>query len=397
MTDPHTLPIEAKAPLAERKAGEIRHATTQAQDAYQAAFEIFQQLYAPELAGVLVFCSSHYDLETLATSLTRFFGSVPVLGCTSSGELTPFGHQDGTVTGVALPARDFSLLSHRFDQVIDLDIAETKPLVRTLLARADRNAQGLGPDARHAAIFLIDGLCMREEVMASAIHDGLGDVPLVGGSTGDDLAFKETFILHDGRWHKGAALLVLLTTRRPFRVFRNQHFRPSDRKMVVTEADPARRIVTEINAEPAAREYARLVGLEGETLTPMSFAAHPVMVRAGGEYFVRAIQKVNEDDSLTFFCAIDEGIVLTVAEGIEITQNLEALFADLRQEIGAPDLVLGFECVLRYLEVQQRQLKPTIVPLFANNNVVGFCTYGELFNASHVNQTFTGLAFGAAA
>ena len=31
--------------------------------------------------------------------------------------------------------------------------------------------------------------------------------------------------------------------------------------MVVTEADPATRIVTEINAEPAGREYARLVGL----------------------------------------------------------------------------------------------------------------------------------------
>ena len=34
--------------------------------------------------------------------------------------------------------------------------------------------------------------------------------------------------------------------------------------MVVTGADPARRIVTEINAEPAALEYARMVGLDGE-------------------------------------------------------------------------------------------------------------------------------------
>ena len=54
--------------------------------------------------------------------------------------------------------------------------------------------------------------------------------------------------------------------------------------MVVTEADPVRRIVTEINAEPAGREYARMVGLDGEPLTPMIFAAYPVVVRVGGEY-----------------------------------------------------------------------------------------------------------------
>ena len=31
----------------------------------------------------------------------------------------------------------------------------------------------------------------------------------------------------------------------------------------------------------------------------------------------------------------------------------------------------------------------------AKNNVIGFATYGEQFNAMHVNQTFTGVAIGA--
>ena len=57
--------------------------------------------------------------------------------------------------------------------------------------------------------------------------------------------------------------------------------------MVVTEADPVARIVTEINAEPAGREYARLVGLDVDKLTPMIFATHPVVVKVGGRYYTR--------------------------------------------------------------------------------------------------------------
>jgi hypothetical protein len=32
--------------------------------------------------------------------------------------------------------------------------------------------------------------------------------------------------------------------------------------------------------------------------------------------------------------------------------------------------------------------------IFAENKVIGFATYGEQYNAMHVNQTFTGVAIG---
>jgi hypothetical protein len=38
--------------------------------------------------------------------------------------------------------------------------------------------------------------------------------------------------------------------------------------------------------------------------------------------------------------------------------------------------------------------KQAIGRLFADNNVVGFSTYGEQFVGVHVNQTFTGVAVG---
>jgi hypothetical protein len=198
----------------------------------------------------------------------------------------------------------------------------------------------------------------------------------------------------DGAIHPHGAVLVLIATDRPFTVFKTEHFVSKQEKMVVTEADPANRIVTEINAEPAAHEYARVVGLQVDELTPMVFANYPVVVRVNGVPYVRSIQKVNPDESLTFFCAIDEGIVLTVAEGQDIVDDMKALFQRVREHVGEPEVVIGCDCILRNLELRQKQQMEPASALMAANNVVGFNTYGEQFHAMHVNQTFTGVAIG---
>ena len=54
----------------------------------------------------------------------------------------------------------------------------------------------------------------------------------------------------------------------------------------------------EINAEPAAPAYARWSGSSARA-QPDDFAAYPVVVRVGGEYHVRSIQKVEDDGALT--------------------------------------------------------------------------------------------------
>ena len=85
----------------------------------------------------------------------------------------------------------------------------------------------------------------------------------------------------------------------------------------------------------------------------------------------------------------------TVAEGVDLVQNLENLFSRLRDDIGEPELILGCDCILRSLEMEQKQIKHMVSKVLSRNNVIGFCTYGEQFNAMHVNQTFTGVAIGA--
>ena len=87
--------------------------------------------------------------------------------------------------------------------------------------------------------------------------------------------------------------------------------------------------------------------------------------------------------------------MLTVGQGVDLVENLSGLFRGIESRLGTPELVLGCDCVLRHLEIEQAALKDSVSDILARNNVVGFSTYGEQFDAMHVNQTFTGVAIGA--
>ncbi|MEO1291780.1 MAG: FIST N-terminal domain-containing protein [Pseudomonadota bacterium] len=362
------------------------------------AAEIAGRLYAQLTAGrapsslslVIVFFAPNAPRQALTQALTDRFGDIPVVGCTSAGEITPDGYAEDTVTALALAQPAFKTATALVPSLSEFRLEEGAPIARDLL-RAGQTAFGADPNRGDCfAILLVDGASRQEEALVAALAHGLGGVPIFGGSAACGLDFDETYILEGGQLHTDAALLILVHSRYPFDVFCLDHFEPSDQKMVVTAADPDRRIVTEINAEPAAIEYARLVGIAETQLSPFVFAEHPVVVRVGGQYHVRAIQRVEPDGSLQFFCAIDEGLVLTVARSLDMSTHLAEAMAALAGG-REPLATLGFDCILRRLEAEHKQAGRAISETLSRYNSVGFCTYGEQYRSMHVNQTFTGV------
>ncbi len=372
----------------------IAFAASHADDPFDAMDDVAAQLGDTLPAGMLVFCSQRYDREKLSRAINRRSEGVTVIGCTSSGEVTQAGYDHDSLSVIAFPAHSFQMVSHCFDDLDHFDPEQARESVRALSAIAIRDSKLLGEQVNHVALFLVDGLSHREEILTMTIQDALGDIPLIGGSSGDDLAFRQTAIFHGGQFRPRAAVVAILSSPRPMHVFKAQHYTPSDAKMVITGATPHERIVTEINAEPAAQEYLRLAGHAGEALGMEFFAAHPPMVRAGGEYHVRSIQCANPDGSLTFYCAIDVGLVLTVGEPVDRIAGMEKLFADIHDRIGEVDRIIAFDCVLNRIDAEQRQIARDVSQLYARHRVVGFNTYGEQYHALHVNQTFSGLAIG---
>jgi hypothetical protein len=379
--------------LGEKTESGVVAAAAWSESAAAAASEIARQLAPYDLSGLIVFVSPDYDVPTFASEIARRFGVTPVVGCTTAGELTPEGWSEGAVVAIGFLRRHFAFIARPILDLSNFHVEAGRELTKRLRAEL----VGLRPGFAGKGLFgilLVDGMCRREEAIVSALHMALDDIPIVGGSAGDGLRFERTFVIHGGEAFADAAVLILVATDLPFKTFRNDNYEPTPVKMVVTEADTENRIVRELNAEPAAKEYARVCGVLDSTLDAFSFASHPVLVRVGGEYFVRSIQRVNPDGSLSFFCAIDEGLVFTAARRLDPMESLGRLFERIEGELGEVDLYLGFDCVLRRLAAEREQMAQPMSKLFRAKRVVGFNTYGEQFTAMHVNQTFTGVAIG---
>ena len=372
----------------------ILRAQSCATEARQAAEEFHAAVAQPEMELVVFFCSSEYDLDVIAAEMNRLFAGVQVVGCTTAGEIGTAGYRAHTLSGASFGAGSCVAVSGVLDHLGQFGIARGNEFAQGLLQRLESRAPHANPD-NSFAFMLIDGMSIREEPVTHALHYALGKIPMFGGSAGDDLKFANTHVFCDGRFHSDSVVLILINTSLPFRIFKTQHFVPTEERLVVTEADPAKRIVHEINGLPAAAEYARLVGVDPDQLDSVRFAASPVVVMIDGTDYVRSIQKANPDGSLTFYCAIEEGLVLRAAHGVDLVHNLEQTFDRIREEIGPPQLVFGCDCILRNLEISQTGFKDRVAEIFRHNNTVGFSSYGEQFNGVHVNQTLTGCALGS--
>ena len=347
--------------------------------------------------AIIWFSPTHHQAAEIVDLLARLVPSLTFCGCSTSGEVTPDGMQEHGFIVTLLPSRWFEVATLVMDNVGIMGmetIARLTANVRSQFLRELGN-----PDDKRGlfAMNLIDGLSYSEETVTVAIDRGLEGIPLIGGSAGDDLQFKTTWQISNGRAMNKACVLTLIHCRLPCQIFTNNNFVPTEHKLVVTEADPDLRRVSEFNAEPAAIAYANAIGMSIDQLDAGSFASYSVIVRFGGRYYCRSIQQLNEDQSLTFFCAIDNGLVLTVARSEGMVASSRKAIEEVEAEIGPIDLMFGFDCISRKLDARNRQTTHRISSLYREKRFIGFNAYGEQLNSLHDNQTITGIAIGVPA
>ena len=349
--------------------------------------ELLRLLGPGPFAHVVLFAAPGTEFTELVDAATAACDAT-VSACTTAGEISPHGYCDGCTVAVAFPAQHFAV---EFVEVPDLQAIETQALVNDMVAKRNALAADHPDWLSEFAYGLIDGVSMGEEALLRQLAPGLAGMPFFGGSAGDGRAFRTTYIAHDGRISTGGAVVVILRSACPVQVFSLDHFSPTDRRLVVTGAEPEKRIVHEINAAPAIDEYARLLGLDPEDVSLSTFAAHPLVVRFGEKHYVRGIQERIQGQSLSMGSAIDEGLVLSLGEATDIAEHLRDNLDQLSNPV-RPEAILTFDCILRRIEAEDHQRISQVSEIFRDFRVVGFSTYGEQIDGLHVNHTMTGVA-----
>ncbi|WP_119259193.1 FIST N-terminal domain-containing protein [Shinella zoogloeoides] len=348
-----------------------------------------ERLGAGPFSLVLLFVSPEADVSAVVAEAENAWPGAKIAGCTTAGEISGDGYGDESIVAIGFHARHFAAETLLVPNLSELAAGE---LTDTLLHIRQALARDHGHLPEEFALLFVDGLSAREDELASALAAATGAMPLIGGSAGDGTHFRETLVFDGTRLLANAAVISVIRGACPLRPFKMDHIKPTERRMVVTEAEPAARIVRCINAEPAVHEYARLIGMEPESVNTLTFAIHPLTVRMGERHHVRAIQRVLPSGELLFFSAIDEGMVLTIAEPHDLVGHLSAELQTLKGPAD-PIAVLAFDCILRRIEAQERQMTSRVSELLRQHGVIGFSTYGEQFGPMHINHTMTGLAF----
>lgn len=348
---------------------------------------------------VFAFCSMKQDAQAVVDALRARFGDVPIAGCTTAGEHMGGAHSNESLVAAA---------------VYGSSMTWTAQVVRDLKAFGEEDAQrvsdalfeAVGADretldaSRYFSLLMIDGLSMTEEKVSAQLAEALEGVPLAGGSAGDDLAFAETRVLTSEGALTDAAVVVLADKGdTEVRIVKHQHFTRTPEMLCITKADPATRTVIEMDGYPAIEAYARALGKTPEEVTGDVTFLNPVTFACNGELYVRSIQKVNDDGSITFYCAIEEGMVLDVGGHGDMHASLSSDLGALREDLGKADFVVGFNCILRALEAKGADAFDALGKVVEETAgaMIGFDTYGEQLNGLHINQTLVAVAIKEAA
>jgi len=363
---------------------------------------------------VVGYVSPHLDLDSVARQFSQRFAGVPLMLCSTAGELCSSQGSIYCRTGeqwdrIVLQCFDDSLVERA--QVVAVALgsddlrrgAAAMPL-KERIARISRSIESLKVDIEidyrdTLACVMIDGLSLSESFFMEALYDS-GRFPclFVGGSAGGKLDFRNTWI-HDGQRklenHAVVAFLKIAKGTR-FGVFKSQNFEPTQIGFSVIRASLVNRYVSHVIddsgrvvpfIEALCAQLRCSCGELEQRLGEYSFA-----IRVGQELFVRSVSRIDLAESrIHFFCDIAPGEELLLVKRTNFVDSTTRDYRNFMQgKPGAPVAGILNDCILRRLN--NDKTLGGLDSVFDCRQLAGFSTFGEILGLN-LNQTLTAVFF----
>ncbi|MEA2644928.1 MAG: hypothetical protein QOE92_11 [Chloroflexota bacterium] len=355
----------------------------------------------PDARLLIVFCSHTYDLPELLRGIRESVGDVPLVGCSTAGEIANSGPGDAGVVVTALGGPGFS--------VATAAVPGVSGRLREASAEVAGCIEDVEPYEHRVLLLLTDGLSGDQEEVIRGAYSVVGaGVPLVGGCAGDDLRMRRTFQVHGAEVMDNGIVAAAIASNAPFGIGVRHGWSKVGDAMLVTRSAGNR--VYSLNDRPALDVYLeRLqapVAARADHDEFTHFAlTHPLgLSRRSGEE-VRFIGDANFDDrSLGCIAAVPQGGLTWIMEGDAdsvLAATEDSCHQALAQLGGRPPLgLVAFDCIARRGVLGDEGIRGEVSRLGAlagGAPVAGFYTYGEIARTHSLrgfhNQTLVVLAF----
>ena len=348
---------------------------------------------------LVVFASDAYDLEQLLAGVREVAGDVPLIGCSTAGEIASSGAGDRGLVVMALGG----------DLAVSTATADVEQLgLREAGAAVAATAAGVSHKPHRVLLVLSDGLAGDQQEVVRGAYSVLGaTMPLVGGCAGDDLRMERTSQLHGSAVLHGAVVAAAIGSDAPLGIGVEHGWRRVGEPMLVTDSEGT--CVRALDDEPALDVYLRRLRAPAEAHTdPAAFTrfalTHPLgLSRRSGEEVRMVAEADFEARTLSCIASVPRGGLAWIMEGDE-ESVLEATDAACHAALDAlgghpPVGLLAFDCIARRGVLGDAGIVREVERIAAhagNAPVSGFYTYGEIARSSAAggfhNQTLVVLA-----
>ncbi|MGD8778806.1 MAG: FIST N-terminal domain-containing protein [Ignavibacteria bacterium] len=364
----------------------IKVACSKSKNESEAVNEIKNQFSDIKAKLIVFFNSSIYDAKIIAEEINNAFEGTDTIGCTTAGEIVSGEMLKESLVAMALTN----------EVVEDVKIEIIENLSRNINVNESVNSfedyYGSLKELdfeKYFGLILVDGLSGAEEKLMDQIGTST-NINIIGGSAGDDLNFKSTYVMANGKVYNDAALLAIIKAGVKFDLIKTQSFCSTGKELIATKVNEANREVIEFNSKPASEAYAESIGADIENASDY-FMKHPVGLMIGDEPYVRSPQQII-GSTIKFYCNILEGMKLDVLESQDIVNDTKKAIDEKVTEMGEISGIINFNCILRTLELIDKNQTNEYGEIFKDIPTVGFSTYGEEY-IGHINQTATMLVF----
>ncbi|MGE7835995.1 FIST signal transduction protein [Viridibacillus arvi] len=372
----------------------IRTNSTKQKNTVEAVKEVTSKLHT-EPSLLLFFTSTTHSFKEVTALFNAQYPNSEVVGLTTTGEIGPSGFLEN-----GLVAMSFAKSIGQISTVLMNDISKYPVFSRNDLISAAKhiginlNSQTLEKEG--LVLVFPNGLIAAEEKMLSIVnsifsHEGF---PVFGATAGDDAKFIETFVSLNGEVSSKGGVVIFMKPTVDFVMLKENIFTSTGKSMKITKADTEQRIVYELDGKKATTIYANQLGVKENELDQY-FMTNPLGRRFNNEIFIASPFQILPNGAIQFYCQVFQDSIVEILEPKNPVETLQQTLHTFKSEFTELEGVLAFNCILRKLQFQSHGIFPELNrELEKLPNLGGFCSYGEQFNKSLVNQTLVLLGLG---
>ena len=204
---------------------------------------------------LVVFAAIDHDPAAVLDGLTAAAPGVPVIGCSTHGEIAPGGPRDGTVVVAALGGPGFAVSTAVAEAVSGRQ--------REAGAKVARCARELDGWPYRVLVLLTDGLVRDQEAILRGAYGVLGaSMPYFGGAAADGWRMTGAYLLAGGKVMSDAVVAATIASEAPLAVAVHHGYRRVGEPMIVTSSGNGR--VYTLDDRPALDVYLDRLGAPEE-------------------------------------------------------------------------------------------------------------------------------------